>query len=71
MRLLASFIVERKGPIPYRGESIPPNVREVLGFEEKVWKFLNRRSFFSTQEETEEITRLKELVKLCETLPTS
>ena len=68
-RILAR--VERTGPTPYRGESIPSNVREVLGFGERVWMFLNRQRFFSTPEETEEIAHLKELVKLCETLPPS
>jgi len=60
--------VERAGPTPYRGESIPGNVREVLGFGGRVWKFLNTLNFFSTPEETERIEHLKELVKLCETL---
>jgi len=33
--------------------------------------FLNRLRSFSTPEETKEIAHLKELVKLCETLPPS
>jgi hypothetical protein len=44
------------------------NVREVLGFGGRVWKFLNTLNFFSTPEEAERISHLKELVKLCETL---
>jgi nucleoside 2-deoxyribosyltransferase len=60
--------VEQMGPTPYRGESIPRNVREVLGFGGRVWKLLNTLNFFSTPEGTERIAHLKELVKLCETL---
>jgi nucleoside 2-deoxyribosyltransferase len=60
--------VERTGPTPYRGESIPPNVREVLGLGGRVWNLLNTLNFFSPPEETERIAHLKELVKLCETL---
>ncbi len=61
--------VEREGPAPYRGEAIPPNVREVLRLGEKVWRFLSRVHSFSTPEETEGIKHLKELVRLCETQP--
>jgi nucleoside 2-deoxyribosyltransferase len=59
---------EQGGRSPYRGEAIPRNVREVLGFGGRVWKFLNTVGFFSTREETRTVARLKELVRFCESL---
>ena len=59
---------ERKGRSPYRGESIPGNVREVLVFGERVWNFLNRLRPSSSPRGKEEIAHLKELVRMCETL---
>jgi hypothetical protein len=60
--------IVQTGPSPYRGESIPRNVREVLGLGERVWKLLNRFRFLSNPQGEETIEPLKELVKLCETL---
>jgi nucleoside 2-deoxyribosyltransferase len=60
---------EQGGRSPYRGEAIPRNVREVLAFGRRVWKFLNTLNFFSTHDETETVAHLKELVRFCETLP--
>jgi nucleoside 2-deoxyribosyltransferase len=60
---------EKKGPTPYRGNAIPWNVQEVLDFGGRVWTFLNKVNFLATPEEAERIAHIKDLVKLCETMP--